>query len=237
MDITCERRCESTLHAYGELVAREEYRSYFSIPPGCVRCFRPGISSRPVHCLFLLLNAGCRVNALDKFQHLPFQSSVFQKPDAPSAVLLLDVIWIMLAAAGSRLCKRFGEMEKLAFTVNDFLEKKTPADLLLFHGMGLLTAYTAAVKARLRSLKTPVVSDNIVKQLCWPLTLKNLCLRCVRMNCHPNAFVAASKLPLPPELQEDVRPFYETYEEYFGSTFLGFTSCMYLPNTVVDILL
>ena len=218
VDITCVGLCESTLHAYGEILARHEYRSYFSVPPGYIRGFRPGVNSNPVHCLFLLLNAGCRVNTQDTYQELPFQTSVFGKPDCASAVLLLDVIWIMLAAAGSRLCKRFGEMEKLAFTVNDYLEKKTTADLLSFHGMGLLTAHTTAAKARLRSLKTPVVSNDVIAKLCRPLTLQDLCLSCIRMNCHPNAFVAASKLPLPPPMQEAVRPYYQKYSKQFGRT-------------------
>ena len=220
VDITCERRSESTLHVFGEYLAIEEYRSYSSLPPGYVRGFIPGISSNHAHCLFLLLNAGCRVNALDKFQDLPFQTSVFGKPDCASAVQFVDFIWEMLAAAGSRLYMCFSEIQKLVYVVNDYAEEKTAADLLSLHGMGLLTAHTAAAKARLRArYKTRSVSDDIIAKLCRPLTLRNLCLSCIRTNCYPNAFVAASKLPLPPVLQEDVRPRYRDYNESFGSTY------------------
>ena len=123
------------------------------------------------------------------------------------------------SAAGSRLQLSFNETQKLVIFFRDFTTEKSD-DLLSFRALGLLTAHSGAAKARLQArIKTLSVCDDVIAQLCRPLTLKNLCLSCIRMNCYPNAFVGASKLPLTPKLREDVRPGYQMYKRQFGSIF------------------
>ena len=217
VDVTCESRCESTLHRYGEHLVASKVIRRSHVNPGLVQVSMPGADDDSIRCLFLLLKAGCRVNALDKLQHLPFQTSVFGEPNSNTAIPLLGEMWKMLAAAGSRLQLSFNETQKLAIFFRDFTTEKSD-DLLSFRALGLLTAHSDAAKAILRvRIKTPSICDDVIAQLCRPLTLKNLCLICIRMNCYPNAFVGSSKLPLAPALQEHVRPFYQTYDKQFGS--------------------
>ena len=179
-----------------------------------------------IRCLFLLLDAGCRVNARDMLHELPFQTSVFGELSSITAIPLLGDMWIMLAAAGSRLS--ISETQKLTIILED-LTTVNLDDLLSLHALGVLTAHIDKAKERLidrfatfsvceDTAETSSVYDDINDTLSRPLTLKDLCLNCIRMNCYPNAFVAATKLPLPATLQECVRPLYHTYKEMCGST-------------------
>ena len=220
VDVTCEMRCESTLHQYGEHLVAIKRCKYSDVYPGVFELRMPGAHDDSIRGLFLLLNAGCRVNAPDKFQDLPFQTSVFGEPSSLSTIPLFGEILKMLTAAGSRLPLTFNEAQKLAIFLKDCTPNKPAAELLSFYALGLLTAHSDAAKAQLRSsIKAVSIWSGIIAQLCQRLTLKNLCLSCIRMNCYPNAFVGASKLPLTPKLREDVRPGYQMYKRQFGSIF------------------
>ena len=220
-DVTFESGCESTLHRYGEHLVAMKVITHSALHPGFVQVRMPGAVDDSIRCLFLLLDAGCRVNARDKFQDLPFQTSVFGEPNSVAAIPLLAEMWKMLADAGSRLHLSFSETQKLEIILKDFRGENTE-DLLSLHAQGLLTAHSGEAQERLRQcIKTSSVCKDVINKLCQPLTLKNLCLNCVRMNCYPNAFVAASKLPLPRSQQEKVRPCYQTYNEQFGSLSLA----------------
>ena len=242
VDITCESLCESTLHRYGEhLVAIVVAGHSFGQErmPNDVNDF--------IRCLFLLLDAGCHVNARDMLHELPFQTSVFGELSSITAIPLLGDMWKMLAAAGSRLHLSFSETQKLTIVLEDSTTEKMD-DLLSLHALGLLTAHSDEAKHHLRDhfgtssvyddnldttssasddtletnsdcddiLETNADCDDVIAKLCQPLSLKNLCLNSIRMNCYPNAFVGASQLPLPAKLQERVRPFYQTYSKQFG---------------------
>ena len=212
-DINCDACSETALHLYGkqlELLRARGGTAYPQLP-------MTGVVEDSVHCLFLLLNVGCRVNAQQehfvgrpaearKILVLPFQTTVFQNRNFSVAGPFLDEMLIMLTAAGSRLQLCLKETERLAIIVGDFAKQKSVADLLSLHALGLLTAHSDEARERLRSSDrvTSSVSDDIIDQVCSPRRLKDLCLSCVRMNCYPNAFVAASKLPLPTILQEGV---------------------------------
>ena len=218
VDVTCERPGESTLHRYGEHLVADHFIGHLNPHPGIVQV-KPCATGDSLHCLFLLLNAGCRVNARDRFQDLPFQTSVFGQPNSVAPIPMFDEMWLMLADAGSRLHRRFTEAQKLAIVLKSFIGENPVAELLPLHALGLLAVHSAHDKARLRArIRLRFVCDDIINKLCQPVTLKNLCLNYIRMNCHPNAFVGASKLPLPPDLQEGVRPLYHTYKEMCGST-------------------
>ena len=216
VDVTCKSR-ESTLHRYGEHLVAMAINRHSDVDQQLAQVRMPSAVDDSIRCLFLLLDAGCRVNARDKFQDLPFQTSVFGEPNSLSAIPLLAEMWKMLADAGSRLHLSFSETQKLEIILKDFRGENTE-DLLSLHAQGLLTAHSGEAQERLRQcIKTSSVCKDVINKLCQPLTLKNLCLNCVRMNCYPNAFVAASKLPLPRSQQEKVRPCYQTYSEQFGS--------------------
>ena len=219
VDITCESLCESTLHRYGEHLVAIVVAGH---SPGQERMLID--VSDFIRCLFLLLDAGCRVNARDMLHELPFQTSVFGELSSITAIPLLGDMWIMLAAAGSRLS--ISETQKLTIILED-LTTVNLDDLLSLHALGVLTAHIDKAKERLidrfatfsvceDTAETSSVYDDINDTLSRPLTLKDLCLNCIRMNCYPNAFVGAGKLPLPAKLQEAVRPFYQTYCKQFG---------------------
>ena len=224
VDVTCDgSRGESTLHRYGRHLEAIKIirRANLRMPrTGIVyQVSMPGAVDDSIRGLFLLLNAGCRVNARDKFQDLPFQTSVFGDPNSDSAIPLLEEMWKMLAAAGSRLSLSFNEEQKLEIFLNVYTSEQLAVDLLPLHPLGLVTTHSAEAKARPRArIRSTSVCDDVIAKLCRPLTLKDLCLRCIRMNCYPNAFVAARKLPLPATLQEKVRPLYQTYSEQFRRT-------------------
>ena len=223
IDVTCNSR-ESTLHRYGEHLVAMAINRHSDVDQQLAQVRMPSAVDDSIRCLFLLLDAGCRVNARDKFQDLPFQTSVFGEPNSVAAIPLLAEMWKMLADAGSRLHLSFSETQKLEIILKDFRGENTE-DLLSLHAQGLLTAHSGEAQERLRQcIKTSSVCKDVINKLCQPLTLKNLCLNCVRMNCYPNAFVAASKLPLPRSQQEKVRPCYQTYNEQFGSADSGIMS-------------
>ena len=71
VDITCERRGDTTLHMYAQHLDAIKSISHCKLQRGFVVIRRPGVVNDSVHCLFLLLNTGCCVNARDKFQELP----------------------------------------------------------------------------------------------------------------------------------------------------------------------
>ena len=132
---------------------------------------------------------------------------------------MLGAMLKMLTAAGSRLQLHLKETELVVIAESNRATVKSAAELLSLHALGLLTAHSDATRKRLQPSAnvTSSIRDDVIDQLCLPRRLEDQCLSCVRMNCYPNAFVAASKLSLTPMLQESVRPGYQTYNEQFDA--------------------
>ena len=100
IDVTCNSR-ESTLHRYGEHLVAMAINRHSDVDQQLAQVRMPSAVDDSIRCLFLLLDAGCRVNARDKFQDLPFQTSVFEESSSMiPAIPLLDEMWKMLVAAG-----------------------------------------------------------------------------------------------------------------------------------------
>ena len=154
-------------------------------------------------CLFLLLKNGAMINTSREHMSKAFRRCLKIIPEyAPEFRLIL------LASAGARL--------NVVFKSNDDREKLILRPLLrdnfspsLKALRPLLPPVRMSDKRMKKVVKTTEEREYIAELFSSPISLQERCLQVVRMECRPNALVAAKHLPLPQMIRATISPFIE----------------------------
>ena len=155
------------------------------------------------HCVFLLLKHGAMINTSQKLMSCAFGRYLGRKPIQSRPAFRL-VLW---AYAGLRLDAVFKsdvDGEKLVLRHLPRRDVST--------GLQVLRPLLPQIRISEKGLKElgstgDEEREQIVELFSSPISLQERCLQVVRVECRPNALVAARHLPLPRALRSKISPY------------------------------